>query len=73
MFVTNDELIVLKPGDVFIQPISNVCSYCKKIICIITFSHYLAHTASLFMSLNILQLEKIFYHSMFNFSVICQE
>ena len=34
----------------------------KKIIRIITFSHYLAHTEPLFMSLEILPLEKIFYH-----------
>ena len=34
----------------------------KKIISIITFSHYLAHTEPLFMSLEILPLEKIFYH-----------
>ena len=33
----------------------------KKIIRIITFSHYLAHTEPLFMSLEILPLEKIFY------------
>ena len=33
----------------------------KKIICTITFSHYLALTELLFMSLEILPLEKIFY------------
>ena len=34
----------------------------KKIIRIITFSHYCAHTNPLFMSLEVLPLEKIFYH-----------
>ena len=33
----------------------------KKNIRIITFSHYLAHTESLFMSLEILPLEKILF------------
>ena len=54
---------MLKFRDVLIQPISNVCSYiAKKNIRIITFSHYLAHTEPLFMSLEILPLEKIYYH-----------
>ena len=34
----------------------------QKYIRIITFSHYLAHTEPLFMSLEILPFEKIFYH-----------
>ena len=34
----------------------------KKVICIFTFSHYLAHTEPLFLSLVILPLEKISYH-----------
>ena len=55
-----------------IQLISNVCCLsnsspmfvliAKKILRIMTFSHFLAHTEPLFMSLEILPLEKIFYH-----------
>ena len=57
------ELIVLKFEDVLIQPISNVCFFCKKYIRINIFSRYLAHLEPAFMSLEILPLEKIFYHS----------
>ena len=61
--IENIFVIVLKFGDVLIQLISNVCSYCKK-----NHSYHYIFTLScsqsryLYMSLEILPLEKIFYH-----------
>ena len=60
--IENIFVIVLKFGDVLIQLISNVCSYCKKKSFVSLHFHIILLTITIFMSLEILPLEKIFYH-----------